>query len=141
VGKAAPKIMKDLLPFRGNGQTVLVVDDDAAMRSFLEKVLARHNFSVLTAADGSAAMVQVAKDQADPRVVITDLYMPNMDGLAFARVLRAKLPRARIIVMSGKLEEAAACEFEKLGAIALLPKPFGPEQLLAAVEASLLAVN
>jgi DNA-binding response OmpR family regulator len=43
--------------------------------------------------------------------------------------------------MSGKLEEEAAREFVRLGALALLPKPFGPEQLLAALEASLLAVS
>ena len=83
----------------------------------------------------------MAENQAHLRVVITDLSMPNMDGLTFARVLRAKLPHAGIIVISGEMDESTAAEFEKLGAVAILKKPFNPESLLAALEASFLAVN
>jgi two-component system cell cycle sensor histidine kinase/response regulator CckA len=127
--------------FRGHGQTVLVVDDDSAVRNFMRTLLAKLDFRVLTASDGTAALIQVAENQAHLRVVITDLNMPNMDGLTFARVLRAKVPHAGIIVVSGEMDESAAAEFEKLGAIAILIKPFKAEVLLAALEASLLAVN
>jgi nitrogen-specific signal transduction histidine kinase/ActR/RegA family two-component response regulator len=129
------------LRFRGFGQTVLVVDDDPAIRKFLRTLLARQNFKVLTASDGAAALIQMAENQADLRAVITDLEMPNMDGLTFARVLKAKLPRAGIIVLSGRMDEQTADEFDKMGAIAVLQKPFKPEQLLAALEASFLAVD
>jgi len=122
--------------FRGHGQTVLVVDDDSAVRNFMRTLLAKHNFRVLTASDGTAALIQVAENQVQLRVVITDLNMPNMDGLTFARVLRAKVPHAGIIVISGEMDESSAAELEKLGAVAILKKPFKAEALLAALEAS-----
>jgi len=132
---------KNTVPFRGNGQTVLVVDDDATIRNFMRVVLTRENFKVLTALDGASALIQVAEHQADLRVVITDQHMPNMDGLAFARVLKAKLPRAGIIVVSGKMDMATGNQFKELGVVAILEKPFNPEQLLATLEASFKHVN
>jgi PAS domain S-box-containing protein len=138
-GVAVP--IKNAVPFRGNGQTVLVVDDDAAIRNFMRTVLTRENFKVLTALDGASALIQVAEHQANLRVVITDQHMPNMDGLAFARVLKAKLPRAGIIVVSGTMDGPTAGEFKKLGVVAILEKPFNPEQLLTTLETSFRPVD
>jgi CheY-like chemotaxis protein len=133
-GVALP--IKNTVPFRGNGQTVLVVDDDATIRNFMRTVLTRENFKVLTALDAASALILVTEHQADLRVVITDQHMPNMDGLAFARVLKAKLPGAGIIVVSGKMDMATADEFKDLGVVGILEKPFNPEQLLKTLEAS-----
>ena len=116
--------------FDGNGETLLVVEDDAAMRNFLRMLLTELNFKVLTAADGADALIQVSENQAELRAVITDINMPNMDGIDFARVLKAKLPHAGIIVASGAIVEQTREELEHLGVLAMLEKPFTSEQLI-----------
>jgi signal transduction histidine kinase len=125
---------KNELAFNGNGETVLVVEDEAAVRNMMRAVLAKLNFKVLTASDGTAALIQVAENQAKLRVVITDLHMPNMDGLAFVRILKAKLPQAGIIIASGEIGESATREFNKLGVDAQLEKPFTMEKLIATLK-------
>ena len=116
--------------FDGNGETLLVVEDDAAMRNFLRMLLTELNFKVLTAADGADALIQVSENQAELRAVITDINMPNMDGIDFARVLKAKLPHAGIIVASGAIVEQTREELEHLGVLAMLEKPFTADQLI-----------
>jgi CheY-like chemotaxis protein len=120
--------------FRGHGETILVVDDEAAIRNVMRAVLTQLNFKVLTAGDGTAALIQVAEKQAELRAVITDLHMPHMDGLSFVRVLKGRLPQAGIIVVSGRLDEPAADEFKKLGVHAVLEKPFTQDKLVAALK-------
>jgi len=120
--------------FRGNGEMVLVVDDEAPVRKVLRSVLTRMNFTVLTAADGADALLQAAEKQADLRLVITDCHMPNMDGLKFVQALKIRLPAAGVVVVSGKIGEAARVEFKKLGVQALLEKPFTIDKLVAALK-------
>ena len=112
----------------------LVVDDEVAVRNVIRVVLARLNFNVLSAADGTAALVQVAEYQHELRAVITDLHMPHMDGLSFVRVLKSRLPQTGIIVASGRIEEREANEFRSLGVTALLDKPFTQEKLVEALK-------
>ena len=92
------------------------------------------NFKVLTAANGTQALIQVAENGVDLRAVITDLHMPRMDGLSFVRLLKGKLPKAGIIVASGRLEEGEEKEFKALGVAALLEKPFTQENLVDALK-------
>jgi PAS domain S-box-containing protein len=120
--------------FRGNGETILVVDDEADVRQISRAVLTALNFHVITAADGTDAITQVAKRQTDLRVVITDVRMPHMDGHVFVKVLKHLLPDAGIIVASGLLEESEADEFKRLGVSALLDKPFTQEKLVEALK-------
>jgi PAS domain S-box-containing protein len=122
------------MTFRGHGETILVVDDEAAVRNVLRAVLTKLNFKVLTASDGTAALVQVTEQQAKLRAVITDLHMPHMDGLSFVRVLKGRLPQTGIIVASGRLDEREENEFKKLGVSALLDKPFTQEKLVGALK-------
>jgi CheY-like chemotaxis protein len=68
------------------------------------------------------------------RTIITDLHMPNMDGLAFARVIKGWSPNVRIIVISGLLENRDVNEFENLGISALLNKPFTQRELADALK-------
>ena len=126
-------LTKTEMTFRGHGETILVVDDEETVRNVLRAVLTALNFKVLTAADGTAALIQVAENQADLRAVITDLHMPQMDGLSFVRVLKGRLPQVGIIVVSGRLDEREADEFKQLGVHALLDKPFTQEKLVAAL--------
>ncbi len=116
--------------FRGHGETLLVVDDEPAVRHVLRAVLTKFNFKVLTAEDGTAAMLQVAEHSSELRAVITDLHMPNMDGLSFVRVLKGRLPGVGIIVASGRMEEVEGDEFKQLGVQAVIEKPFTQEKLV-----------
>ena len=122
------------MPYRGHGETILVVDDETAMRTVLRAMLTKLNFKVLTASDGAAALTQVTEQSAELRAVITDLHMPHMDGLSFVRVLKARLPQVGIIVASGRLDEPDENEFKKLGVSALLGKPFSQKELVEALK-------
>jgi CheY-like chemotaxis protein len=125
---------KDDMTFRGQGETVLVVEDETAVRNVMRAMLTKLNFKVITASDGAAALIEVTENQAKLRVVITDFRMPNMDGLALVRVLKAKLPQAAIIVASGKMGDLETDEFKKLGVDAQLKKPFTLEKLAATLK-------
>lgn len=120
--------------FRGNGETILIVDDAAPVRAVSRAVLTALNFHVLTAADGTEALIQVAENRTKLRAVITDLFMPHMDGLSFVRVLKRMAPEAGIIVSSGRLEDREAGEFKALGVRVVLDKPFTQQKLAAALQ-------
>jgi PAS domain S-box-containing protein len=119
--------------FRGNGEMILVVDDTATVRHISRLVLTAMNFNVLTAADGTEALVLVAENRAELRAVITDFQMPHMDGLTFVRVMKRMLPAAGVIVYSGRLTEVEATEFRALGVSSILEKPFTQDRLVEAL--------
>jgi PAS domain S-box-containing protein len=121
------------IQFQGQGELVLVVDDEVAVREVTRSVLTALNFRVLTAADGTEALMKVAERRDELRAVITDLHMPHMDGLSFVRVLKRMLPRAGIIVTSGRLVERDESEFKTLGVSAMITKPFPQEKLAEAL--------
>jgi CheY-like chemotaxis protein len=107
------------------------------VRQVARSVLTALNFHVVTAADGTEALVQVAEKRSELRAVITDMHMPHMDGLTFARVLKHMLPDVGIIITSGHLNERETSEFKALGVVVLLTKPFTQEKLTEALKAVL----
>jgi two-component system, cell cycle sensor histidine kinase and response regulator CckA len=114
---------------QGHGETVLFVDDEAAVREVGRTVLERLNYQVLLATDGADGLVRAAEHRHALRAVITDLHMPHMDGLAFVRALRRTLPNVPVVVASGRVDEAAASELLRLGVTRRLDKPFTQAQL------------
>jgi DNA-binding response OmpR family regulator len=114
--------------------TVLVVDDDAGMRSIVERILLRDGHTVSIAVDGVQALRLLESTEFD--LLITDLVMPDIEGMQILRVLRKKAVRPRIIAMSGGGRGSAA-EYltvaASLGADATLAKPFTPEALIQVV--------
>jgi two-component system KDP operon response regulator KdpE len=113
---------------------ILVVDDEPQITRVLKTTLASHGYSVRTARDGDEA-VQVMREWP-PDLLVTDLRMPNMDGLALCRHVRAKseLP---IIVLSVRGEERTKVEALDAGADDYVTKPFSVNELLARVRAAL----
>jgi CheY-like chemotaxis protein len=111
---------------------VLVVDDQPDVRLALGFVLESYGFRVVAARDGIEALECVAKQAVD--VVLTDLYMPGMDGLSLVRALRGTVSSPpRIIAMSGSpnlAKEAALTAARALGADVILPKPVSGEMLI-----------
>lgn len=131
---AQPEQLKQPEAFRGNGELVLVADDEAAVRQAARAVLTALNFNVVTAADGTEALIQVAEKRSELRAVLTDLHMPHMDGLSFVRALKRMLPEVGIIVASGRLEPRETKEFMALGISTILEKPFTQDKLVEALK-------
>jgi CheY-like chemotaxis protein len=118
---------------------ILVIDDEPLIRSTVVTILTREGFSVEAASDGVAGIAMFHKNPPD--VVITDMFMPNKDGIEIVMELkRSSYPRTKIIAMTGggqtrMMEVASAAKL--LGANHILHKPFERESLLAAVYAAL----
>jgi two-component system, OmpR family, KDP operon response regulator KdpE len=115
-------------------QNILVVDDEAQITRVLKTTLSTRGYGIRTAADGEQAM-QTMKAWA-PDLIITDLRMPNVDGLELCRRVR-KESRIPIIVLSVKGEEAIKVEALDAGADDYITKPFSINELLARVRATL----
>jgi two-component system, OmpR family, KDP operon response regulator KdpE len=113
---------------------ILVVDDEAQLTRVLRTGLKSHGYDVRTAADGVSAF-ETFNDWS-PNLVITDLAMPNMNGLELCRQLRT-ISQVPIIVLSAKGEEKTKIEALDLGADDFVTKPFGIDELLARVRALL----
>ena len=118
----------------GNHRRILVVDDETQITRVLRTSLSSHAYDVRVANDGETAL-EIMKDWT-PDLVITDLSMPNMDGLELTRRLRAttKVP---IVILSVRGEERSKVQALDAGADDYVTKPFGMEELLARVRASL----
>ena len=113
---------------------ILVVDDEPQLTRVLRTGLKSRGYEVRAAADGLAGFE--AFNDWHPDLVITDLAMPNVDGLELCRRLRA-VSQVPIIVLSAKGEEKTKVEALDLGADDFVTKPFGIDELLARVRASL----
>ena len=115
---------------------VLVIDDNQDVRDLIQFILEGAGYSVELAADGEAGLRSHRARPAD--VVITDIFMPNQDGLETIARLREEYPRVRVVAMSGGGGSGVkgGCYLStarEIGAHVLLPKPFDLDQLLRAV--------
>ena len=113
---------------------VLVVDDEPQITRVLRTVLTSQGYQVRVAAEGEAALTNFSEWR--PELVITDLYMPRMDGVELCRRIRA-MSAVPIIVLSVKGEERTKVEALDSGADDYATKPFGIDELLARVRAAL----
>ena len=114
-------------------ETVLVVEDDQAMMSATSRVLTRLGYSVLTALTAEAALRQLETHEGDLHLLLTDIVLPGMDGLALAREVRRLRPDIRLAYMSGYSEEALRMKGSVDPSVPLLEKPFTFEGLAAMV--------
>jgi DNA-binding response OmpR family regulator len=119
-------------------ETILVIDDDEAVRYAIRRAFREEGFTVAVAADGGQGLELV--DAVSPALVITDLIMPEKEGLETIRELRKRRPDLPIIAISGG-GRVVGCDFldvaRKLGANEALVKPFEPEQLIEAANRQL----
>jgi two-component system KDP operon response regulator KdpE len=116
------------------GAKVLVVDDEPQITRVLRTVLSSQGYRVRTAAEGESALSSFK--EWSPDLLITDLYMPHMDGLELCRRIR-DVSSVPIIVLSVKGEERTKVEALDLGADDYVTKPFGADELLARVRVAL----
>ncbi len=122
---------------RGNGELVLVVDDEENIRRVVQESLSRHGYNVVLAANGADAAAQYAQLGAKIAAVVSDIDMPVMDGIAMIHVLKRINPHVRVLVSSGLASSARAggrsAELRSLGVTRLLAKPYAVDELLGAV--------
>ena len=116
---------------RGQGEIILVVDDEPDVRSMATAVLRAMNYTVLTANDGVEAMALVTSHAPELSLVITDLQMPHMDGLAFVKNLKHLNEAIPVIGCSGKIDQDQSDAFASLGVAHVLHKPFTQSELEA----------
>jgi CheY-like chemotaxis protein len=123
---------------RGGGECVLVVDDEANIRSVYQRTLTRYGYEVVAAANGNEALALLAS-HAGVKAVVTDVMMPVMDGVALTRALRQSHPRLPVIVCTGWGEQGVEAELQGLGVASFLQKPYPSDQLLGALHKCLAA--
>jgi DNA-binding response OmpR family regulator len=111
---------------------ILVVDDSTMIRTAVAKTLAAEHYEIIQADDGVNGLTAWEKDRTRITLVISDVFMPRMDGLTMARELRRRSRALPIVLMSSKLDEDSRWIAEEAG-FRLLPKPFKDAVLLELV--------
>ena len=119
-------------------KTVLIVDDSTSLRQVVHLALLQAGYDVIEAADGKEGLACL--DGRRVHLIISDVNMPNMDGIAFVRAVK-QLPDYRftpIIMLTTEAQEDKKIEGQMAGAKAWVVKPFQPEQMLRAVSKLIL---
>jgi two-component system cell cycle sensor histidine kinase/response regulator CckA len=133
-GEAAPAIEVSAPARDVTGQdTILLVEDEEAVRSFAARALRMRGYDVLEAGGGDEAL-EIVQSGTDIHLIVTDVVMPNMDGPTMVKHVKQIKPEIPVIFMSGYAEEAFRRDGEGAGDIHFLPKPFGLKQLAAKVK-------
>jgi two-component system cell cycle sensor histidine kinase/response regulator CckA len=133
-GEAESKVDVSLPRDITGEETILLVEDEDAVRSFAARALRQRGYQVLEAPGGEQALEIVKARAAGIDLVVTDVVMPNMDGPTLVRAVKRLKPDMQVIFMSGYAEEAFRRNDEKAEALHFLPKPFGLKQLAAKVK-------
>lgn len=117
------------LPF-GNGEWILVADDEVSIRDITKTSLETYGYNVITGCDGIEAIALYAQHKDKISVVLVDIMMPIMDGLTTIRTLRKIKPQVKVIAISGLGSNHQAAKLTDIGVRAFLSKPYTAEDLL-----------
>jgi CheY-like chemotaxis protein len=116
---------------------VLLAEDEAAVREFIRRALTAHGHTVVAVADGAEALGRLATENYD--LLLTDIVMPVMDGIALALKVAKEYPDLRILMMTGYAAEKQRAHNLELLVHDVLAKPFTMDQICGAVAAALVA--
>jgi CheY-like chemotaxis protein len=114
----------------GTGETVLVVEDEPAMREVTRRILSRGGYQVITAANGREAIQVATSHDGGIDVLVTDIVMPQMLGQEAAERIRALQPGVKVLFMSGYTRGVLDSKGMAAGDVNLIEKPFTEESLL-----------
>ena len=115
---------------KGNGELVLVVDDEDAIREITKTSLETNAYNVITASDGIEAVAMYAQHKEKINVVLLDMMMPSMDGPTTIRMLQKINPQVKIIAVSGLVSNYKITDFIGKSVKTFLPKPYTSDELL-----------
>ncbi len=121
----------------GQGELILVVDDEVPIQVITTATLEVHGYRVMTASDGIEAIALYAQHQQEIGIVLLDMMMPNLDSLTIVRALHKLNPQVQIIAMSGLATSEVVAETMAEGVKAFLPKPFTATELLRTISNSM----
>jgi len=121
----------------GHGELVMVVDDEPQIRDMIRRILTAFGYRALLARDGAEAVALYARSAGEISVVVLDMMMPFMDGIATAKALKRLNPSVRLIGSSGLPEKQKLAEIRETGFLSFLPKPYTADQLLQALAGAL----
>jgi PAS domain S-box-containing protein len=117
----------------GNGELILVIEDEISILDITQQTLEYYNYRVATAHDGTEAISQFAAIGNEVKIVLTDIMMPVLDGIATARTLRKLRPDVKIIMTSGMRTIDQQTELSDIHVQAFLQKPYTAEKLLSTI--------
>jgi signal transduction histidine kinase/CheY-like chemotaxis protein len=128
---AAPKA--EPVPYHRSpkGETVLVVEDEAALREVTKRIFVRNGYKVITAANGPDALAVAANHPGEIHLLVTDVVMPHMLGKVVAERMRVIKPEIEVLFMSGYAQPALASQGRLEPNVALVEKPFSEAELMA----------
>jgi PAS domain S-box-containing protein len=124
---------------RGNGELILIVDDEPAVRKLASAILNRNGYRTIMAADGREGREIFEQNKNEIRLLVSDLMMPQVDGPTMLRGLKELAPELKSIIITGLGEENRIGEAKAAGADAVMNKPFTAEQLLTLIKNLLTA--
>ena len=117
----------------GRGETILVVEDDDALRLSLCRTLEHHGYRVLSAAAGDEALAMAAAHEGPVELLLSDVVMPRMNGFEVARALREQHVSSRAIFITGRFDEALRRSAAYDSSAPMLEKPIDVAVLLASI--------
>jgi len=120
---------------RGPMARILVAEDEPAVREFVSRALAQHRYQVTTVADGSEALAELGRASYD--LLLTDIVMPELDGIALALSAARDYPDMRIVMMTGYAAERQRAHNLDALIHKVVPKPFSLQQICDAVAQAL----
>lgn len=119
-----------------SGKKLLLVDDDLCMREITEHLLNENGYACTAAESARKAIDRLQRDQFD--LVITDLHMPDIDGMALLEWIKRRLPKTKVMIMTGDADQGLKSHALQRGVANYLMKPFTLETFLREIEGSLI---
>jgi PAS domain S-box-containing protein len=116
---------------QGNGEVILVVDDELYVAKATSMVLEKNGYKVITAFEGTAALALYREHANKIKVVLTDVMMPGIDGVSLSRALKEIDPQVKIIACTGHATETREVELRALGVNVILSKPYDAKKLVS----------
>jgi CheY-like chemotaxis protein len=118
----------------GHGETVLVVEDDSATRQALQALLEAHDYRVVTASDGKEALARYEEAPGAVSLVVSDIVMPEMGGVALYRTLRKRWPGLKMLFVTGHPLDKDSQALLEHGEVHWLQKPFSVQEFNQTVQ-------
>jgi CheY-like chemotaxis protein len=128
----------------GNGELILIVDDEPHLRDVLRRMLLQHNYGAIEAEDGDEAL-KLVRERADVRLIITDLDMPKRDGVSLVQEIKALNPGIPVIVSTGMIDAkqlaVRTAKLAQFGVSEIMTKPYTVDEVLQRVQRRLIGAG
>ncbi len=122
---------------KGNGELILLVEDEPNIRSATKMILEKNNYRVLEASDGTEGLAIFAQQMNSIDLVLSDMMLPYIDGVALIRALKKMKPNMIFVGSTGQGEGSRVADLQELGVTDFLAKPYDTEKLLSALREAL----